>query len=123
MIFRQGTAKDLNEFYGGPPIYSMRALVAELDGKVIAVAGTYRAKDQMYAFSEMKDEMRRRKRDILRMAKLVLPMLDRHRQLIAHASKTEKSSARFLEWLGFEYVAPAEHGDIYLWHGLKQREQ
>lgn len=98
----------------------MRALVAELDGKVIAIAGTYHAKEQVYAFSEMKDEMRKRKRAILHMAALAMPLVYRHPLVMAFASTTEKSSRRFLNWLGFKYFGPSELGEIYTWNRLQQ---
>ena len=114
-MFRSATQADVDQFYDEPPGYTMRAIVAELDGRVLAVAGTYRAKDHIYAFSEMKDEMRGRKRDILRMAAVTMPLVRRHVQVIAFASKTEKSSQRFLKWLGFIHHGPSENGEVYLW--------
>lgn len=114
-MIRQATSADLAAFYGKTPEYTTRALVAELDGEVVAAAGTYRVKDQVYAFSEMRGAMRSRKKDILRMARETMKLLHRHPQVVAYASREEKSSRRFLEWLGFEHFGPSEHGEVYVW--------
>lgn len=96
-------------------MYSMRAVVADLDGKIIALGGVYRAGDQVIGFSEMKEEMRGRKKDMLRMVRLGAPLLLRHRQVIAYASPAEPTASSFLTALGFRYFGADNLGEVYIW--------
>ena len=112
---RIATAADIENFYGGPPLYSMRAVVAELDGKIIAIGGTYRIGLDIFAFSDMHDEMRGRKRDMVRMVKLGLPLLAKYTRVAAFASPKEPTSRNFLQALGFEPFGQNEKGEVFIW--------
>jgi len=57
LITRPATGKDIVEFYGSSP-YSMRALVAELDGKIVGVIGVVREPSAGKFFCDFSDELR-----------------------------------------------------------------
>ena len=92
----------------------MRAFVALLDGRPVAVAGVYREKNYLVAFSEMKDEMRKRKKDIVRLARVNMQAIKaRGQPVIAIANKDEVTAPSFLTKLGFTHVGPSLVGEAY----------
>lgn len=111
---RTATARDLEEFYGHPPERSMRAFAAVLGKKVIAVAGVYRGVNHMVAFSQMKDEMRPRKKDIVRLAHVNMAAIkNRGQKVIAFADQNEMTAPSFLTKLGFKHVEHTADGEAY----------
>jgi len=99
--FRSATAKDVELFYEKQPIKTMRGYVAVLDGNPIGIGGVYYDGKMIVAFSEMKVEMRGRKRDIARGIRLLTAMYDKIGTVIAVACPTEKTAPKLLEKLGF----------------------
>jgi hypothetical protein len=109
---RPATADDLARFYGSPPERTMRALVAVLDGEPIAVAGiAYQRPGQPpYLFSDLKPEMRRHRKAIVKGARQMLRDLARP-GLVAIAG--EPTAPRLLARLGFRHVTTTSQGEIY----------
>jgi hypothetical protein len=90
----------------------MWAYVAVLNGEPIAVAGVFRDK-YMVAFSQMKDEMRGRKKDIVRLAHANMAAIKaRGVKVIAFASD-EPTSLSLIKHLGFVYEGHTELGEAY----------
>jgi len=113
---RQATREDIEAFYGEPPVKSMRAFVALLDGAVIAIAGVYKDPFYLVAFSDMKDAMRSRKKDIARLTRANMAAIEaRARPVIAFASCKEANATAFLQKLGFRYEGTTVNGETYSW--------
>jgi hypothetical protein len=114
---RPATAADLARFYGQAPQRTMRALVAILEGEPVAVAGIAYQKpgQQPYIFSDLKPEMRRHRKAIVRGARAMLAQLARP-GLMALAG--EPTSPRLLTRLGFRRVATTADGELYQYEGI-----
>lgn len=98
------------------PRQSMRALVADLDGEIIGIAGLVYHDDQMLAFSSIKDEMRRYPVTIMKAAKRFADIINKHgRNVVAVASCGEKNSDEFLSRVGFEFIGETRDGRLYKW--------
>lgn len=114
VTIRKATVQDARKFYGQDPIYSFRGFAAELDGDIAGVAGVYFEDGKPVVFSEMKDAMRSHKKDIVRVCRLVIQMLDDlGRAAYAFACPNEPTSGYLLAKLGFKptgMVGP--YGDI-----------
>ena len=109
------TAADVRAFYGEPSPYSLRACVALLDGKPVALGGyAYRA-GLLYAFLELKEEMRTRRVSIARFTRRLVEIFDRGMPGMAIAAPDEPTADRFLRWVGFEYVGACDDGEVYRW--------
>ena len=112
--FRTATAADVRAFYGGPSPYTMRAYVVLLDVVPVALGGvTYRC-GVLCAFSEMKEEFRPYKVSIMKFARKIREIFGGSPGM-AVANPREPGSGRLLRWLGFEYVASCDQGEVYKW--------
>jgi N-acetylglutamate synthase-like GNAT family acetyltransferase len=118
MNFRPATLDDLIAFNGRRPEMTMRAFVAEEDGKVLATGGTYYSGGSMVVFCDLGDEIRKSPKSILKGAKYVM---EKVRQMgvpvVALCSKTEPTAPGFLNHLGFEFARATDQGDLYQWTG------
>ncbi len=110
------TAGDVRAFYGGPPPYTMRAYVALLDGVPVALGGIAYRSGLLYAFMELKDQMRPYKVSIGKFAKRLVAIFGGVPGMTV-AEPGEPTAGRLLEWLGFEYVAACCDGEVYQWRG------
>jgi len=99
--FRAATAQDAELFYGKQPIRTMRGYVAIIDDKPVGIGGVYYESGFMVAFSEMKPEMRSRKKDIARGIRMLTEMYDKLGPVFAVACKKEPTSYMLLAKLGF----------------------
>jgi N-acetylglutamate synthase-like GNAT family acetyltransferase len=114
MNFRPATLDDLIAFNGKKPATTMRAFVAEHEGKVLAVGGMHYTGGSLFAFSELSDEMRSHRKSILRAARYVIEKAKAmNLPVFAICSKSEPSAPAFLARLGFGYVSTTEAGDLY----------
>lgn len=109
------TAADVRAFYGGPPPYSMRAYVALLGGAPVALGGIAYRSDTLYAFMELKDEIRPYKVTIGKFARRLVDIFGAGLPGMTIAQPDEPTSARLLEWLGFEHVGSCDDGEVYRW--------
>jgi hypothetical protein len=107
---RPATAADVEEFYGRPPLFSMRGFVGVKDGVVIGLGGVYRMDDHYIAFSDLKPEAREHLTYVLRAAKEVIKLMNNYDEVFAYPSEAEKNAAGFLEHLGF-----TQCGKLYRW--------
>lgn len=95
----------------------MRAFVAVLNGQPIAVAGlAYERGRPAYLFSDMKPAMRPYRRAIVRGARAMLAAMPRL-PLLAVANCDEPNAGRFLERLGFRWIATTARGEIFRFDG------
>lgn len=114
---RNATAADLDEFYGdNRPRVSQRAIVVELDGKIVGIAALNYFDNQMTAVSEMRDELKAYPVTIMKAAKRFAEILNKHGAgVLAVASNDIPRSAQFLERVGFEYIGTISDGRVYRW--------
>jgi hypothetical protein len=114
--FRDATAADLVAFYGEPLPHPVRAMVADLDGVPVAVAGVMMIPDQPAVFfSDMRLEMRAFPLWILEGARRVVRQFAAP-GMLAFACPDERDPGRLLRALGFEATGitiPA--GEVFQW--------
>lgn len=102
----------------GIPTYgkTVRAITAEKDGEVLAVAGVIHTVP-FYAFVHMTDEMRRYPKTIMRVIRGFSDFLSKHYVAVyATASEEEANAPRVLERAGFKYLMTTTQGEVYKWH-------
>lgn len=102
VLFRTATQEDALAFYGRPPDYSFRGVVAVLDGRVVGIGGVYRDAGRPIVFTDMKDEMREHRRARAKAVRIMIELADRHPIVYAVASPDEPTSGPLLAKLGFE---------------------
>lgn len=118
---RQATAKDAEDFYNGKkPMRSLRGFVAVLEGRVIGIAGVYFDGKTMVAFSDMKEEMRKYKKDIVRGTRVVLAMLEERGTAVFAVCKDERAMA-FVRRCGFQEMGSALDGRLMVWNNPRNR--
>lgn len=116
MILRPATADDLVSFYGHHPRSTMRAVVAEHDGRILGVAGLMRTPNGLLAVSEITDELRRYPLVIMRAGRIIADMARKSAvPVYAVASDKEANSAAFLERLGFVCISESREGGLFQW--------
>jgi hypothetical protein len=115
-VFRDATAEDIAAFASDRFRPTVRAKVAELDGRIIAIAGLCRKDARWFAFCDLKAEMRRHK---IALARAVRRGLAEAASVLgvtfiyAERDMQEPTSGRWLESLGFE-VDPRSQ-TLYRW--------
>ena len=105
ITLRPATVEDVAQFYGGASLYSVRAIAAELEGKIVGIGGVYRVGKQMIVFTEMKPEMLSYKKDIIRASRLVLAIIEKYSIVSAYIAPEIPTAESFGKHFGFE-----EHG-------------
>lgn len=115
--FRKATAQDALEFYGKPPCNSFRGIVAVEDGKVIGIGGLFYEGKNLVAFSDMKPEMRKHRKDMARSCRMLIDMVrEAKRPVYAVADPNEPTSPYLLAKLGFEPTGMfGPSGEILKW--------
>ena len=104
IIIKLATMAYAKEFYGDQYTKSFKGGIALLKGKVIGVAGLSFEKDSMMLFSDMKDEMRPYKRDIVKAIRILGKMIKNVRYpIFAVANNKESLSEKILNKLGFTF--------------------
>lgn len=117
MDIRYATADDIKSFYEGRDNYgfSMRAAVAVDNDEVVGMAGVYYQYDGvLVAFSDIKESMRKRKKDVVRLGRLVMQMII-NRKIPVVALCEEQQSYNILRKLGFEEFMTTERGRVMKW--------
>lgn len=106
---RFATAADLEAFYGHPWQQTIRAMVAVMDGKPIAVVGLVRNDGVNALFSDTAPEAEPflKSVKVMRMVKNVMKFVESSRLPVV----TIADNPAFVERLGFTQV----DGDIYRW--------
>ena len=112
---RPGRPADWLAFYGEPPKRTVRPIVADLDGKILGVAGLERQHGFYVAFSDISDDMRKHKTAMLRAGKMLVDMIKECRlPVVGIQNKDEPTSINFLTHLGF---VPTEEPEVLVWPG------
>lgn len=102
---------DVIAFRGSPYKESFRGIAAELDGKILGIAGVLHT-HPLQAFSEMSEEMRKYPKQIVKAAFQFRDILDAYESpIFAIASPDEKNSSGFLKHVGFEQYKD----EVYRW--------
>lgn len=116
VIVRPATRADIEAFSDLPDKPTIRALVAEMDGRIIAIAGAARAQGRWYAFADLPEEVRPYKMTIMRNARRFVDELRRQgvRFLYAQPDPNEPKAIAWLTSLGFE-PDPRSGGILYRW--------
>ncbi len=118
---RNATIEDYETFYGHKPKVTIRAVVAELDGKVVGIGGIAYYKNQMVAFSEIRDDLRKYPVFIMKAAKRIAKLLDKHgKSAVAIACPKEGNSQAMLERVGFTKISSTEEQETYQWLSRQQ---
>lgn len=100
VTFCLATAELARAYYGGDPPFTFRGYVAMLDDRPVGVGGVYFINDQPWAFSEMKPELRPRRKDKARAVRLLERSIAAYRTPV-HAAASEPTSEGLLTRLGF----------------------
>lgn len=112
MIIRAATADDAKAYWGKSLPVSMRGYVAELDGKVMGIAGLAYGVNQITAFADMAEGGEKYPMAIMRITKLVKGLLNETRAPVyCNAEIARPGAAKFLEHVGFKHV----NGRTYVW--------
>jgi hypothetical protein len=104
VLFRPARQEDARAFYGKDPELSFRGYVAELHGEVVGVGGVYYdAGGIPMAFTEMREELAKRKKDCARACRLMVGYIDSLRvpTVYAVADQNIETAPRLLRRLGF----------------------
>jgi len=102
IIIEPATREHVKEFYGDKYTKSFKGHVALLDGKIVGIAGLGFEKDQMLLFSEITEEMRPFKKDIVKAVYMLDRMVKEAKYpIVAIANKKEAMSEKLLVKLGF----------------------
>ena len=116
-VIRLARADDIDQFYGGDkPHFNMRALVADLDGEILGVAGLGDGDGYIQAFSSMDDRLREYPRVIVEGLRRFRSMINGC-HVFAVASDAELNSAKVLARCGFRYVEETAQGRLYQFGG------
>jgi len=104
LIVRNATAADIASYAGRPSAQTIRAVVADLDGKIIGIGGMYLQQGRWYAFADVPEECRKHKMHIMRAAIRFLADARRSGVRIIYACRDEDEtgSLKWLTSLGFE---------------------
>ncbi len=100
---------------GEEPIGKTVYAIVVVDGaRTLGVGGFYLSSIGAVAFSKVSDELKRKPRQILKAARMLLAMI-RSKGLVAYAERDPKieTAASFLEHLGFKRF----NEEIYVWRG------
>lgn len=96
-------------YYGKPAPWTLQGYVALENGKPIGLAGLYREGPHLVAFSDIRDEMRIHKWQMLEGVRLVKRMMRRvNRPVFAKINPREESAPGLLARLGFRPL----HDDV-----------
>lgn len=98
-------------FYNRSDFPTARALVLEVEGEVVGVAGVTRVGEKMVAFSDVREDMKGRRATLTRAALQAIRFVKEHGAEAAFGN--EKSSPDLLRRAGFRYVRATPMGDYY----------
>jgi hypothetical protein len=110
-ILRPATRADVIAMEGKLYGASFRGIAAEIDGKVIGVAGVMQTQN-LQLFGSLTREVRHYPKMLITAARMLIEILNQYDSPIyAMPDEGVKNSARFLEYMGFKHY----HGRIYRW--------
>jgi hypothetical protein len=108
---RPATAEDITAWFGGPPPYTCKAFVMEVDGKLEAMYGLKFAGGEVACFSTLTEVARKHKRAVVEGIRLLRKELDKHPYVVAYATKGEPTAEGFIRHVGFKHVGTAFWGE------------
>ncbi len=109
--FVPATHELLKRYYGREPLCTVRGFVALVDDEPVGVLGVYYLNKQPLLFSEMKPEVRHRKKDIVKAYRLLEEFASGFKYpLWAVAQCGEKAAEGLLQRLGF---VPTGHEMVF----------
>lgn len=116
IVIRPATRADIEAFSDMPDKPTIRAYVAEMDGKVIGMGGMAFQKGRWIAFCDLTPESRKLKVSIVKTAGRIMDdaMKSGVRFVYAQPDLNEPGAIRWLERLGFE-PDPRSGGLLYRW--------
>lgn len=102
-VVREATKADIDAFYAMEEKPTMRAWLAEVDGEIIGICGIARTRGRWVAFCDIKDELRRFKKVILKTGLLMMREARKAgiRYVYSEPNPDEPNAERFLQALGF----------------------
>lgn len=114
VTFRPATQRDFLAFYGRESPWTLRGAVAEMNGEIVGFGGVYFDQDTAMAFSDMRDTMRRKRKDVVRAARHLMALIRSFGvPVFAYANPAEYTAPKLLARLGFEYIGSDRQGDLY----------
>lgn len=108
MIVRPATVQDLIEYTGSLPPCQIRAMAAEIDGKVVGIAGlAFLRNGAVLAFMNAEDAVREHRVKLFRNARRFMRDMAGRGLSKINAVKSDDIAAaeRFLKHLGFSHTA------------------
>lgn len=112
MIFRWASPAEVREHMGDMP-QTVRARVAEKDGRVVAIGGYTLAGTTAFLFSKIVDGGAK---DRVAMAREALRFMAEMRfPAVCIADECIPGSRRFLTWLGFVSAGRIPEGEVFAW--------
>lgn len=117
--FKTATQKDAAEFFGQQPAYTFKGIAATEGEKIIGIGGLIYSGGRVTAFSDMKPEMRKYKKDMALTCRMIVAMIKAEpRKVYAVAQEDEPTSAYLLIKLGFRPTGEfSSFGEIMRWEG------
>lgn len=111
------SAAQIREFFGEKPKQTVRAWLVMIDGAPVALGGFAYSGDYIVMFSDLKPDIRRYRKSIVKAAKqIVREATSRHNgAVIALADPNEPTAPSFLTHLGFLYAGSSPDGEVYQW--------
>lgn len=115
LIVRWATREDIDAFSPMPNKPTVKALVGEIDGRIIGIGGLFRMGGRWFAFVDLPPEARQHKMAIMRAAKRIMAEVRRMglRYVYTEADPSEPKAIAWLMSLGFELDPRSEH--FYRW--------
>lgn len=112
---RRATRSDIESFSGISQVYSIKAIAAELDGEIIALAGVAFHKGRWLGFADLTEKVRNHKMHIMRGAKRFLNEMRQEgvKYIYVEADPNEHKAVEWLQSLGFELDHRTQY--LYRW--------
>lgn len=102
---KPATAEHIHAWYDGPPVYSMKGYVIFEGEEMIALCGVFFCRGRKYIFSEVKEQMFKYKKAIIRAARQIMSDME-GQTVYAMATEGLESAPRFIKHYGFECLDP-----------------
>lgn len=113
-VIRPATAKEVSDWYGSIP-FTTTAYAGLLNGRVVALFGIYRTPDTFVAFCRGGSDIRRRKKDVVRIVRFFKELLQNYPVVVAWADRNEPTSHSLIHHVGFEFVRSTDKGELFTW--------
>lgn len=116
-VIRQATLDDYKAYFPGKPVPTFDAVIAELDGKPVAMGGFAHYGGRILAFIDLKDEA---KPYVMHLYREVRGFMDKaklasYRRVYVVRQQDIETADRFIRHFGFEPVD--EERTVYEWTG------